>query len=140
MSESLATLTARRLRDAGIAFSATDAGSLRIPAHDQAAGDILVSFEDGEVSVFLGDITHRHFTPYAADDKFPGYTAQQAAADVAQFIREVIDDQWIIWRWLDGRGGCYKPGGNDDESAHSPPPGEEVEYFRWSGKFVPSNL
>ena len=29
-----------------------------------------MSFEGGEVSVFLGEITHCHFTPHAADDKF----------------------------------------------------------------------
>ena len=139
MSESLATLTAQRLQDAGIAFSTTDCDSLRIPAREQAVGDIVVSFESGEVSVFLGDITHCHFTPYEADDKFPGCTAEQAATDAVRFIREVVEDQWVIWCWADGRGGCYKPDGDDEESANSPLPGEEVKYFRWSGKFVPSN-
>jgi hypothetical protein len=130
---------AQRLRDTGIAFSATDTGSLRIPAREQAVGDILVSFEDGEVSVFLGDITHCHFTPYEADEEFPGRTSEQAAVDAAQFIHEVVQDQWVVWCWPDGHGGCYKPDGTDDESADSPPPGEEVKYFRWSGPFVPSN-
>jgi hypothetical protein len=102
-------------------------------------GDILVSFEGGEVSVFLGDITHRHFTLYEAGDTFPGCTSEQAATDAAQFIREVVEDKWVIWRWRDGGGGCFKPGGDDEESADSPLPGEDVKYFRWSGQFVPSN-
>jgi hypothetical protein len=139
MSESLATLMARRLREAGIALAAADAESLRIPARAPAVGDIFVSFEGGQVSVFLGDITHRHFTPYEADDKFPGCTDEQAATDAAHFIREVVEDKWVIWCWRDGRGGCFKPGGDDEESADSPLPGEEVMYFRWSGPFVPSN-
>jgi hypothetical protein len=134
MSHLLSTLTAQRLNEAGVAFAAADGGSLRILASEQDLGDILVSFEDGEVSVFLGEITHRHFTAYEADDRSLGCTVEQAASNASQFIREVVEGKWVLWRWPDGRGGCYKPDGNDDESADSPLPGEEVEYFRWSGK------
>ena len=78
MSESLATLTAQRLRDAGIAFVAGASETLRVAAREPAIGDLVVSFEGNEVSVFLGDITHCHFTPYAADEKLPGCTDEQA--------------------------------------------------------------
>ena len=98
-----------------------------------------MGFEDGEVSVFIGDITHCHFTPYKADDQFPGCTTEQAATKAVQFIREVVEDKWVIWRWRDGRGGCFKPGGDDDEAADAPLPGEVVECFLWSGPYVPSN-
>ncbi|MBS1155244.1 MAG: hypothetical protein H6R07_1168 [Proteobacteria bacterium] len=139
MSDALAKLTAARLSDAGIEFVTVDLDGLRIPAREPVVGDILVLFEGGEVSVFLGDITHCHFTPDQADDKFPCCTAEQAAKDAAQFIREVVEDKWVLWCWNDGRGGCFKPDGNDEEAADSPLPGEEVKYFRWSGSFVPSN-
>ncbi len=139
MRESLATLTSQRLRDAGIAFAAGDVETLRISARNPAIGDIVVSFEDGEVSVFLGDITHCHFTPYEADDKFPGCTKQRAATDAVQFIREVVDDKWVIWCWSDGRGGCFKLEGDDEEVADAPLLGEDVKCFLWSGAFVPSS-
>lgn len=139
MSQSLATLTAQGLRDAGIAFAPGEAETLRISAREPAIGDIVVSFEDDEVSVFLGDITHCHFTPYEADDKFPGCTKEQAAIDAVQFIREVVEDKWVIWCWSGGRGGCFKPDGDDEEAADAPLPGEEVKCFLWSGPFVPSN-
>jgi hypothetical protein len=139
MSESLATLMAQRLRDAGIAFAAGDSETLRISAREPAIGEIVVSFEGSAVSVFLGDITHCHFTPYAADDKFPGCTDEQAATDAVQFIREVVADKWVIWCWNDGRGGCFKLDGDDEEAADAPLPGEDVKCFLWSGPFVPSN-
>jgi len=139
MSESLATLTAQQLRNAGIAFVAGPAETLRIAARQPSIGDIAVSFEGGEVSVFLGDITHCHFTPYAADDKFSGCTNEQAVENAVRFIGEVVQDKWVIWCWSDGRGGCFKPDGDDEEAADAPLPGEEVKYFLWSGQVVPSN-
>src|SRR5690349_24683827 len=114
MSESLATLTSQRLRDAGVAFVADPSETLRIAARQPSIGDIVVSFDGGEVSVFLGDITHCHFTPYAADDKFPGCTNEQAVEDAVRFIREVVQDKWVLWCWSDGRGGCFKPDGDDE--------------------------
>ena len=139
MHESLTTLAAQRLRDAGIAFVADASETLRIAARDPAIGDLVVSFEGNEVSVFLGDITHCHFTPCAADDKCRGCTNEQAVADAVRFISEVVQDKWVIWSWSDGRGGCFKPDGNDEEAADAPLPGEDVKYFRWSGRVVPSN-
>jgi hypothetical protein len=136
MNGLLAAMTSQCLLDAGIEFMTDERQRLRIAGRNSAVGDIVVSFDDGEVSVFLGDTTHCHFTPYEADNMFPGRTPEQAAIEAASFIREVIADQWIIWRWSDGRGGCYKIGGNDHE-ANAPLPGETVECFVWSGPYVP---
>ena len=139
MTSALRDLTLSELRAVGITPALESGGTLWIAARDAKVGDIVVSFEGDEISVFLGDITHCHFTPYAAQDSFPGCTPMEAAADASQFIREVISDQWVIWRWRDGRGGCFKLGGNDEESADAPLPGEEVESFVWSGQLVPPN-
>jgi hypothetical protein len=139
VTSALCDLTLSELRAAGITPALEPDGTLRITARNAEVGDIIVSFEGDEISVFLGDITHCHFTPYAAQDNFPGCTPTEAAADASQFIREVVSDQWVIWRWRDGRGGCFKLGGNDDEGADAPLPGEEVESFVWSGRLVPPN-
>ena len=137
MAGELNHLTSQALRQAGIAFSQESDGTLRIKCPNPALGEVVVSFDDGEISVFLGDITHSHFTPIEARGKFPARTPEHAAGEVAQFLREVLADEWVIWRWKDGRGGCYKPGGDDWESANAPLPAEEVERFVWSGSFVP---
>jgi len=139
VTSALCDLTLSELRGVGITPALESDGTLRIAARDAKVGDIVVSFEGDEISVFLGDITHCHFTPYAAQDNFPGCTPMEAAADASRFIREVVSDQWVIWRWRDGRGGCFKLGGNDEESADAPLPGEEVESFVWSGQLVPPN-
>lgn len=139
MSELLETLTAQLLRDSGIAFASGEVETLRIAGREPAIGDIVVTFERSEVSVFLGDITHCHFTPCEADDKYPGFTIEQAATDAVRFIREVVQDKWVIWCWSDGRGGCFKPDGDDEEAADAPLQGEDVKYFLWSGPFVPPN-
>jgi hypothetical protein len=137
MTSSLASLTSERLRLAGIAISQEADGSLRIAGPNSAIGDAVVSFDDGEISVFLGDITHCHFTPVEAQGNFPARTPEQAADEATQYLREVLADEWVIWRRNDGRGGCYKPDGDDWESADAPLPGEEVERFLWSGAPVP---
>jgi hypothetical protein len=126
VTASLRDLTLAELRRAGIEPSLEPDGTLRVAAQDPSVGDIVASFEGDEVSVFLGDITHCHFTPYAAQDNFPGCTPGEAAADASQFIREVVTDQWVIWRRRDGRGGCFKLGGCDEEGADTPLPGDEV--------------
>ncbi len=136
---SLQEQSACELRDAQIAFVVEADGSLRIPHRNAEVGDIIISFEGEEISVFLGDITHCHFTPYAPQGHFPGCTPGQAARDATHFIREVVSDLWVIWRWPDGRGGCYRPDGDDEERADAPLDGEEVERFVWSGRLVPSN-
>jgi hypothetical protein len=135
----LRDLTLLELKRAGVKPSLEQDGTLRVAALDSNVGDIVVSFEGDEISVFLGDITHCHFIPYAAQDNFPGCTPGEAAADASQFIHEVVSDQWVIWRWRDGRGGCFKLGCNDEESADAPLPGEEVESLVWSGRLVPPN-
>ena len=137
MDSSLASLTSWRLRDAGIEFAVADNGDLGIAGPNIALGSMIISFEDDEVSVFLGDVTHCHFTPCAPQDDFPGRTPEQVASLAVEFISEVVADEWVIWRWSNGRDGCYKPDGDDEESANAPLSGEDVEYHLWSGPLVP---
>jgi hypothetical protein len=139
MSSSLASLTSQRLRDLGVEVSQEAGGSLRIAGPNAAIGDAVVSFDDGEISVFIGDITHCHFTPVEAQGNFPALTPEQAADQAATYLREVLADEWVIWRWGNGSGGCYKPDGDDWESADAPLQGEDVERFFWSGARVPPN-
>jgi len=121
MIDSLAAMTSQRLLDASIEFASDETGGLRIAARNSEIGDIKISFDDGEVSVFLGDVTHCHFSHYEAYDNFPGCTPERAATDAVAFIREVVTDQWVVWRRNDGRAsGCYKLGGDDQEAADAP--------------------
>jgi hypothetical protein len=133
MSTSLLELTTQRLSAREIPFHLEADGAVRIAAKCPELGDIQIAFEDGEVSVFVGDITHSHFTPFEAYDNFKTYTPEDAADDAVEFVAEIIADAWIIWKYPDGFGGCYKIDGDVLSSADAPLSGEGVESFVWSG-------
>ena len=51
------------LHSASITFERNTDGQLRIPARSSEVGDLFVSFADDEITFFIGNITHQHFTP-----------------------------------------------------------------------------
>jgi hypothetical protein len=130
---SLSLLAARRLASIGIAFHNDANGDVRVPALCNDVGDLVLSFADGEISVFIGNITHRHFTPFAAHGKLAAYSNEDCARDAIQFVSEVLNDKWVIWKLSNGTGGCFIPGGDDESSADAPLAGETPSTFVWSG-------
>jgi hypothetical protein len=129
---SLSLLAARHLVSFGIAFHNDVDGDVRVPALCKDVGDLVLSFVDGEISIFIGNITHRHFTPFAAHGKLAAYTNEDCARDAIQFVRDLLNDKWVIWKLSTGTGGCYMPGGDDESSADAPLPGEAPSLFVWS--------
>jgi hypothetical protein len=130
---SLSLLAARYLVSFGIAFYNDANGDVRVRALCNDVGDLVLSFADSEISVFIGNITHRHFTPFPAHGKLAAYTNEDCARDAIQFISDVLNDKWVFWKLSNGAGGCYMPGGNDESSADAPLPGDAASLFVWSG-------
>ena len=120
------------LESAGIAFE-DDAGQLRIPARHVAVGDLLITFDDGEITVFVGNFTHRHFTPREATAICAASTIEDCMKDAAEFVSGILDDQWILWAYPGGTGGSYRVGGEGNPMEDTPLPEEEVVRFLWSG-------
>ena len=133
MNSSLDLLTAQGLAAQGIVATRASNGDFRVAARCDDVGDLVVSCENSEITVYVGDVTHCHFTPFAAYDNVPEYTETECAADAVQFVADVVNDKWIIWKVPGGASGCYRPDGDDYDAANAPLPGESVLRFVWSG-------
>jgi hypothetical protein len=129
---SLHLLTARELGDAAITYSADPTGSLRIAALCRDIGDIVTSFENSEVTVFIGDFTHRHFTPPSTTTSDAG----RCVADAVQLIRGVLEERYVLWRYPNGVGGCYLKGSDPDLDPGAPLANSGAVYFFWSGTIL----
>lgn len=118
------------LRSAGVAF-ATDGDQLRIPARHPDVGDLLITFDDGEITVFVGNLTHLHFTPHSGSTTYAASTAEDCASDAVEYVRGVLNDEWILWAYPGGAGGSYRVGADNDPMEDTPCEG--VVRYLWSG-------
>jgi len=122
------------LKVAGIAFE-DDGGQLRIPARHVDVGDLLITLDDGEITVFVGNFTHRHFTPHEGSDTYAASTAEDCANDAVEYVSGILNDQWVLWAYPGGAGGSYRLGTEDDPTADAPPPDDVIIRYLWSGPY-----
>lgn len=127
----------RALQDAGIGFGADADGNLRVPSVTEEVGDLVLGFEGDEITAHIGRFTHRHFTPGACGDTGAADTEAECARVAVDFVREVVCDRWVLWTYPNGVGGCYRPGGDDEQGADAPLEGEDASLFVWSGPYDP---
>lgn len=97
-------------------------------------GDLIVYLDSGEITVDISRITHCHFTPYEAGPTYPENTADDCAHAAAEFVRTVLSNQRVLWRYKNGAGGTYLLSAAD-ETSDSPLEDEYVEQFLWSGPY-----
>jgi hypothetical protein len=122
------------LRVAGIAFE-DDGGQLRIPARHVDVGDLLITFDDGEITVFVGNFTHRHFTPRDGSATYAASTIENCVNDALEYVGGILNDQWVLWAYPGGAGGSYRLGAEDDPMADAPSPDDEIVRYLWSGPY-----
>ena len=126
------------LAAAGVEFE-DDAGQLRIPARHPDVGDLLITPDDDEITVFVGNFTHRHFTPYAATADHAGSSIEDCVRDTVEYVRGILNDQWILWAYPGGAGGSYLIGSEAEPSADAPPDEDVIRYV-WSGPYDPRSV
>jgi hypothetical protein len=110
-----------------VEFALDPDGSIRVPAKHSAVGDLLVTFDGGEITVFIGEITHSHFTPGACGNISSTDPDGEAVACAAEFIQEVLSDRWVLWSNRAGVGGSFRR----DQPIDTPTP--DAAVFVWSG-------
>src|SRR5687768_11705079 len=101
------------LQLAPITFERDADGTLRIPARSSEVGDLVVSFDDDEITFFIGHITHQHFTPGACGNPEARDQVAECIREAVQFLRGVLDDRWVLYCYPNGGGGCYEVGQDD---------------------------
>ena len=118
----------------GIAFE-DDGGQLRIPARHVDVGDLLITLDDEEITVFVGNFTHRHFTPHEGSATYAATTAENCVIDALEYISGILNDEWVLWSYPGGAGGSYRLGREDDPGADVPLPDGVVVRYLWSGPY-----
>ena len=131
---SLANRFTQELRSASVAFERDADGALRVPARCRDVGELVIALDDDEISVFIGEFTHCHFTPGACGDLEGTDRVGEAVREAADFVRGVLADQWVLWRYPNGGGGCYLLGDEEDPMADVPL-GEDAQCYLWSGPY-----
>jgi hypothetical protein len=116
------------LQAASIAFERHADGTLRIPARSSEVGDLVVSFDEDEITFFIGHITHQHFTPGARGDPEAPDQVAECIREAVQFLRGVLDDRWVLYCYPNGGGGCYEIGEDGGWA-------KDAARFLWSGPY-----
>lgn len=130
---SLAERCSQALHTAGVTFQREADGALRVPARCQEVGDLVVAFDGGEITVFIGNLTHCHFTPGASGTLESTDQIGECVGEAADFVSSVLQDRWVLWTSATGLGGSYEVGDEHNPMADGPLPGEDVVRFCWSG-------
>ena len=133
--KSIANACVERLRTAGVGFERDADGALRVPALRPEIGDLVVTFDDREITVYVGDLTHCHFTPETADQASAQAHVDAAAAEAVDFVVSIVNDQFVIWRYPSGGGGCY-PLSFESSPMADTPIGDEAQCYLWSRPYV----
>jgi|SRR5689334_16845951 len=124
------------LAAASVAFEDDD-GQLKIPARHPDVGDLLITLDDGEITVFVGNFTHRHFTPHEGAATYSASTIEDCVRDALEYICGVVNDQWVLWAYPGRAGGSYRIGAEAEPAEDVPLPDEEVIRYVWSGPYTP---
>lgn len=120
----------KRLRALKVGFSVDPDGTLRVAARHPGVGDLVASFENAEISVFVGEITHCHFTPGACGAIDAPDPIEECVSEAGRWVRDLLDDKYVLWTaggGVAGVGGSY----HVDHAVDTPVPG--AHRFVWSG-------
>lgn len=120
----------KRVRAFRIEYTVDPDGALRVPARHPGVGDLIASFENAEISVFIGEITHCHFTPGACGDVHSADPIEECVSAAGQYVRDVLADKYVLWTagsGVAGIGGSY----HAEHPIDTPTPG--ARCFLWSG-------
>lgn len=98
-------------------------------AEHPAIGDVEITDDESEATVYIGEITHGHFNPYDASLS-PEQVADMVTDDVVEFLEDLFADRVLLWAMPGGkRGGWQRP----FDGTVQPDLPSEANVFVWSG-------
>ena len=120
----------KRLRALGIEYTVDSDGALRVPARHASVGDLIASFENAEISVFIGEITHCHFTPGSCGEIDSADSIEECVSSAGRYVRDVLADKYVLWT---AGGGVAGVGGSYHVEHPIDTPTPRASSFLWSG-------
>jgi hypothetical protein len=97
------------------------------PVHSEV-GEIEITDDSWELTVYVGHFTHAHFN-LNGDDWSTDENAQEIIRRVVAYLKDIFEDRVVMWGSHAGSGGTYEVG---KPSKHCPP---NAPRFVWSGPY-----
>jgi hypothetical protein len=102
ISQELLPRLLARFPDADLRIESSRNLIATIPAKCQETGDLHISDDGDEATVFIENVTHSHFNPYnseLSDEE----RARWVADDVIEFLEKLLSDRILLWAVDGGR-------------------------------------
>jgi hypothetical protein len=116
--------------------SFTDRLQLTIPAKAPSVGDLRISGDGSELTVYLGEHTHSHFALYMFADLPRSEAISGVVSQTLKYLSDVVSDQVVVWSHVvNGRvvaGGSYGRSSGPGPLKVRP----EADAYLWSGARV----
>jgi len=127
MMDLLKTELTRRLPGLEIRTEASNRSIVLAAAHEEV-GDVTILDDGDELTVYIGDITHGHFSGYT-----PGISPDQQMREIVDglvgFVEDLVADRVLIWR--SGRSGGWDIIESEEQlKVHSD---AGTQFYLWSG-------
>jgi hypothetical protein len=99
------------------------------PAKHPSVGELSISDDEYEATVYVGDITHGHFNSYDG-----ALTQEEIDTEVTEeilaFLDDMFADKYLLWKCRDNGSGGWQHLDYRDKPSE---PRQNTEYFVWSG-------
>jgi hypothetical protein len=105
---------------------------LTIPAKNSEVGGISAVSDGEEITVYIGEYFHCHFSPYLQDTYPSDEANQEVAQQAVEYIADILDDK-IVLR-LNIENGAFRMSQTYYRDMEEAPPGPEDREYVWSGR------
>ncbi len=124
----LVPMLAERFPGRGLATGSPPDPIAVFPAAHPRVGDVSVTDDGHEATVFIGEITHCHFGPEHFSS--PEEATELAIAEsVADFVADLFADRIVLWTAADGKGAGFWRRGDDRPGFAN----DAAPTYVWSG-------
>jgi hypothetical protein len=106
LGEGLKQAVLNRYRSDGLSISKDPQTAVKFKATDPAIGDLIIADDVDEITVYLGSLTHSHFScyePISEEEK-----VQIIVANVISFLDDLFADHILMWIAEDSTRGGWR--------------------------------
>ena len=109
---------------------------IRVPAPSKVMGDVVVSSDIDELTVYLGKHTHCHFSLIMYQDRPPSEAIEIVVHEAVDFLKDLLADQIVVWST-----GSGQQGGTFHRDAQPERLEPAARAYLWSGApFIPPSV
>jgi hypothetical protein len=130
LSETLFPMLEDRFPNRGLVLKFHPHPSAIFPAVHPQVGDLVISDEGSEITVYVGNFTHVHYDVYV-DGISEEERAKQISGQVIQFVEDIFAERMEFYGSHEGGGGCRVRGRKPHDISAKLSAGKRM--YVWSG-------